>query len=172
MSDEVGVSLEAVNDALRLAVANLDDQLTAIDAAIAHHEARARELRQARTRVKRVHEVVYPTAKETKGNGRGSGKTSDGLARVGAATVKRHAAEREAKKNRVREELVSYYGPDVDVSGVDMLPHLNAGLNGHDPSRTIGRQLVNDLLRELRDEGLIRLHHTAAGGKEVWRLVA
>jgi hypothetical protein len=161
--------------ALKAAAASLHEQLEALDEAVAYHEQRARELRETRKRVKRVQEIVDAPPDGRRNNGgsrRGAGAHTDATrAAIAERTKRRHAEERQAKKDRLRV-MVQAMGPGVDIAAVDLLDEFNEGTAMRNDPRRLGRQLAVDLLRELRDEGTLRLDRTANGGKAYYRLVA
>src|SRR5262245_12288745 len=170
MTDEERPEREA-ELALAAAAESLAEQLTALDEAIAYHERRAAELKDTRRRVKQVARIVSGPPAGKPGPKSDNGRVSEeARAKIAAATARRHAEERAAKKNRVAEAALRR-GPGVDISGVDLLAELNEGVKPNDPKLMVGRQLVVELCRELRDDGILRLDRTANGGKAIYRLV-
>lgn len=171
MTDEATAE-RAAEAALRAAADSMHEQLEALSASIEYHERRARELRETRKRVQRVEAIVNapPDGRRNNGGARTPHHSDEALRKIAEATTRRHAEEREAKKRRVRQ-LVQRMGPGVDISGVDLLDELNRDARPNDPRNNIGRGLVVELCRELRDEGTLRLDRTANGGKAIYRLV-
>jgi len=158
---------EGAELALREAAANLTEQLAALDQAITAHEARARELRETRKRVLRVQAIVEGT------DGRQNNGGSPGprnLANVSEATKRRHAEMRAAKKARVAEYVETRDGLH-DIRAVDVADALNDPTQPKNHPARLGTGLANDLLRELRDEGVLRLDRTGAGGQSYYRRV-
>jgi hypothetical protein len=151
--------------ALREAAANLHEQLEAIDQAVAYHEERARELRATRKRVKQVEAIVSGERR----NGGGGSKAAAG------AQQRQHAEQRAKKKQRIQDYVMGLPA-DTDIVAVDVYDHFKQELptpeERRNPANAIGRQLAVDVLRELRDDGLLRLDRNAVGGQAVYRQVA
>lgn len=169
MADEV--SVEAVEEALALAASSMHEQLTALDEAISYHVNRAAELRETRKRVARVEAIVNAPPDGRRNNGgKSAPMAAAARAAIGAATKRRHAEERAAKKGRVHEYLLGLpAGREVTVPEVVEACTDPTAPKNH-PGR-LGPALARELLRELRDEGIVRLDRQGAGGQAIYRRV-
>lgn len=144
-----------LGESLRTVVQPLAELVEKLDAAIAEREQALAQLRDLRRQATRVTNAADPTTKP------GRKPTKAGA----AATVQMHQHARAAKKQRVHDAVVAL------GSGVDISSDVHADVNGNgQPS--ISRGMIYDLLRELRDDGVLRLDHTGNGGKAFYRLVA
>ena len=153
LKDRAETELKAVTTPLYNLVGELD-------AAIIEGERELSELRELRRNAKQVLRTLDPPPKQPKPSNE----------KLATATRERHARERQEKKNRLIHHLHTEAwdgGRDITADGLLKDP---AGPNSNgDP--TIGKQLMTDLLVELRDEGILRLDRKAFGGQPVYRRV-
>ena len=149
---------EGAEAALREAAANLSEQVAALSEAIDYHEARARELKATRTRVVRVQAIVDGTEK------RGRPSSNGSAGREAARAV--HSAQRDAKRDRLRA-VVESWDPGEDFTSDAAEDALRA-----DGGPPVSRGLIYDLLRDLRDEGTLRLDRIGNGQQSIYRRVA
>lgn len=138
--------IERLDLELQAAVAPLAKLVKELDEVIVEHETELSLLREQRRNVKRVLGTLAPPPKPP------------------AAKPKQRSQDRVEKKDRVREHLLRY-GPTQDITA-DSLKANGLG----DPPISIG--MLYELLRELRDEGALRLDRQAQGGQSVYRRVA
>ena len=140
---------------LRTVVQPLAELVERIDAAIDEHVQALAQLRELRRQATRVTSAADPTSKPGR----------KPKAQAHAAVVATHQRARAAKKQRVHDAVLAL-GPGVDITS-DVWGAVNG--NGQP---AISRGMIYDLLRELRDDGVLRLDSTGNGGKAHYRLVA
>jgi hypothetical protein len=149
--------VERIGLELQASVAPLTRLVSELDEAIAGRERELVELRELRRNVKRVLGPLEPAPKPPAKN-----------EKLATSTRLRHAAERAEKKRRT-VEFVRDLLPVADITATGLLDDPEGPNSNGDPQ--IGRQLMVELLAELRDDGLLRLDRVAQGGQQVYRLV-